>query len=127
VAVEFKYDRGNPGGANQNRTQRAAAVVNDLFRLVKLPSSVASVKYFVYVTDAEMARYFKNPANRLADLFELSGTTRYALSASAFQGFSQTFVTRIASLASDCQVGSVWAAELPLNHQLRVFEVLTAA
>ena len=27
VAVEFKYDRGNPGGKNQNRTQRAAAVV----------------------------------------------------------------------------------------------------
>src|SRR5713226_5255731 len=34
VAVEFKYDRENPGGTNQNRTQRAAAVVNDIFRLV---------------------------------------------------------------------------------------------
>jgi hypothetical protein len=41
LAVEFKYDRGNPGGTNQNRTQRAAAVVGDMFRLVKVPNSVA--------------------------------------------------------------------------------------
>src|SRR5436309_2964376 len=33
VAIEFKYDRANPGGTNQNRTQRAAAVLNDIFRL----------------------------------------------------------------------------------------------
>ncbi len=124
VAVEFKYDRGNPGGTNQNRTQRAAAVVNDMFRLVKVPNSVAAVKYFVYVTDAEMARYFKNPANRLVDLFDVSGTTRFTLTKSVFQGFSQTFVTCIASLACDCQVGGVLAADLPLNHHVRAFEVL---
>jgi hypothetical protein len=61
MAFEFKYDRANPGGSNQNRTQRAARVLIDLFRLVKVPAEMAAAKYFVYVTDAEMAGYFRNP------------------------------------------------------------------
>ena|SRR5213593_1895018 len=65
VAIEFKYDRANPGGTNQNRTKRAAAALVDIYRLVKVPPSLATVKYFVYVTDGEMAGYFRNPANRL--------------------------------------------------------------
>jgi len=125
VAVEFKYDRANPGGKNQNRTQRAGAVVNDIFRLAKVPNSLAAVRYFVYVTDAEMAGYFRNPSNRLADLFDVSGTTRFALNPSVFQGFPQTFVTCIASHECDCLVGNVLAADLPSNHHVRAFEVFT--
>ena len=75
-----------------------------MFRLVKVPNSFAAIKYFVYVTDSEMAGYFGNPANRLADLFDVSGAGRFVLGPSVFQGFSKTFVTGTASLACDCQV-----------------------
>src|SRR4051812_47686838 len=46
VAFEFKYDRANRGGSNQNRTQRAAKALIDLFRLAKVPAEVAAAKYF---------------------------------------------------------------------------------
>jgi len=125
VAVEFKYDRANPGGKNQNKTHRAGAVVNDIFRLARIPNSLATVRYFVYVTDAEMAGYFRNPSNRLEDLFDVSGPARFALNPSVFSRFPKTFVTCIESLACDCQVRSVFAADLPVNHHVRAFEVLT--
>jgi hypothetical protein len=94
IAVEFKYDRGNPGGSNQNRTQRAAAVMADIFRLAKVPVSLASAKYFVYITDSEMAGYFRNPTNRLHEFFELAEAAQFAIaggivSESRFDRFSQ--------------------------------------
>jgi hypothetical protein len=63
AAFEFKYDRA--GNSNGNRTQRAGKALNDLFRLGKLPDAFAAAKYFVYVTDTEMAKYFRNTVNRL--------------------------------------------------------------
>lgn len=124
VAVEFKYDRANPGGTNQNRTQRAAAALRDVFRLAKVPGSLATLKYFVYVTDAEMAGYFGNPANRLVDFFESKRTTPFRLDASVFQGFAPTLVNGIAPLACDCQVAGVFAADLASDYRIRAFEVL---
>jgi hypothetical protein len=124
IAVEFKYDRGNPGGTNQNRTQRAAAVLVDLFRLAKVPDSAAVVKYFIYVTDSEMAAYFKNPSNRLGDFFEMNEQGPLTLGLSRFIGFSKTLVDRVQPFACDCQVVKVFAAHLPADHHLRVFQVV---
>jgi hypothetical protein len=104
VAFEFKYDRANPGGSNQNRTQRAGKALIDLFRLVKVPAGVAAAKYFVYVTDAEMAGYFRNPVNRLHELFELAEGAKHALGPSSFRGFSRTLATMVEPLVSACVV-----------------------
>ncbi|MDX6531697.1 MAG: hypothetical protein QOH41_3987 [Blastocatellia bacterium] len=124
IAVEFKYDRGNPGGSNQNRTLRAAAVMADIFRLVKVPSSLATEKYFIYITDSEMARYFRNPTNRLQEFFELTGTAQFSITSSRFQSSSPTFTTRIAPLVCDCAVVSVYSADLAGGHCFRAFQVL---
>jgi hypothetical protein len=123
MAFEFKYDRGNPGGSNQNRTQRAAKALIDLFRLVKVPTDVAAAKYFVYVTDAEMAGYFRNPVNRLHDLFELAEDAEHLLGPDSFRGFSRTLTAMVEPLMCACVVARVFAADLTANHYLRIFRV----
>ncbi|MFL5329211.1 MAG: hypothetical protein ACJ8C4_09865 [Gemmataceae bacterium] len=123
AAFEFKYDRANPGGSNQNRTQRAAKALIDLFRLVKVPAEVAAAKYFVYVTDREMAGYFRNQINRLHGLFDLTEGTEHALGPTSFQGYSRTLTTLVDPFASECVVTRVFAAELPADHCMRIFRV----
>jgi hypothetical protein len=123
VAFEFKYDRANPGGSNQNRTQRAGNALIDLFRLVRVPDEIAAVKYFVYVTDAEMAGYFRNPANRLDALFELAAGAEYLVGTESFQRFSRTLKEMVQPLASECIVARVFAADLPASHCVRIFRV----
>lgn len=123
VAFEFKYDRANPGGSNQNRTQRAGKAIIDLFRLVKVPTEVAATKYFVYVTDAEMAGYFRNPVNRLHELFDLAEGAHHVMGPGSFQGYSQTLTAMVNPFVADCIVARVFAAELPDNHCIRIFKV----
>lgn len=123
VAFEFKYDRANPGGSNQNRTQRAAKALIDLFRLVRVPGAVARSKYFVYVTDREMAGYFRNPVNRLDDLFELAEGGDLPFHADSFGGLSRTLTTMVTPFVAECIVTGVFAAELPGDHSLRIFRV----
>lgn len=123
LAFEFKYDRANPGGSNQNRTQRAGKALIDLFRLVRLPSEIATAKYFVYVTDAEMAGYFRNPVNHLRGLFELAEGAMFPLSADSFVGFSRTLRTMVQQMACDCLVSRACAADLPADHCVRIFRV----
>ena len=126
IAIEFKYDRGNPGGSNQNRTRRAASALVDIFRLAKIPTEIAAQRYFIYVTDSEMAAYFKNPANRLCEFFDLSASRALPLGAAAFLGFSQTFRDRVDPHACECQVKGMFAADLGKDVSMRAFEVLTA-
>jgi hypothetical protein len=123
IAIEFKYDRANPGGTNQNRTQRAAAAFADIFRLAKVPLTLAAIKYFVYVTDAEMAGYFKNRVNRLADIFDTPDRKRFDIGITAFEDFSKTFRSKVAPLCCDCYISRVYGADLSPNHIVRVWEV----
>jgi hypothetical protein len=68
IAIEFKYDRCNPGGTNQNRTQRAGNFLADIFRLNLIPENLAEDKFFIYLTDDEMSSYFRNPSNNMSEL-----------------------------------------------------------
>lgn len=123
TAIEFKYDRENPGGSNQNRTQRAASVLVDIFRLARIPAGVADQRYLVYVTDREMALYFKNPANGLHDFFELAGPDAISFGPTTFLGFSRTFRTRISPHLCECNVRARFSTELGNNIVMRAFEV----
>jgi hypothetical protein len=123
TALEFKFDRGNPGGTNQNRTQRAAAVLNDIFRLARVPSNIAARKFFIYVTDIEMASYFSNPVNRLCEFYGVCGDIRFALGQSLLNGAPKTLAGGIERLLIDCQVAGIFSMELARKHAIRVFEV----
>jgi len=59
-ALEFKYNRENPRNNPQPRPYNAGRVFNDIFRLAKVPRKTAKYKYFIYVTDYEMANYYNN-------------------------------------------------------------------
>ena len=98
----------------------------DIFRLAKIPTEIAAQRYFIYVTDSEMAAYFKNPANRLCEFFDLSASRALPLGAAAFLGFSQTFRDRVDPHACECQVKGMFAADLGKDVSMRAFEVLTA-
>lgn len=125
-ALEFKFDRANPSGTNQNRTQRAGAVIADMMRLAQVPDTLAPTRYFVYVTDGEMARYFKNQANRLHTLFDAPDATPTSIGAASFEGFSKTLVARIGNQVCPCTVTSVFAADLPTGHAIRVWAITPA-
>ncbi len=123
MAFEFKYDRANPGGSNLDRTRKAGKALIDLFRLATIPPEVATAKYFVYVTDAEMAGYFHNPANRLQNFFELGEGVELTLRADSFAEFATILRTMVKQIACDCVVSRVYAADLPEEHSLRIFRV----
>lgn len=123
IALEFKYDRANPGGANQNRTQRAAAVFVDIFRLARIPGTTVQRRYFVYVTDEEMAGYFRNPANRLDAVFNAPVGSKVRITPQMYAQSAATFRNRVAQHECSCDVTSVLSRDLPSGVFLRSFEV----
>jgi hypothetical protein len=64
-AWELKYDRAIPSGKNQPRSNKAGGLLNDFFRLAAFDCGVDVERVVVYLTDAEMASYFRNPRNGL--------------------------------------------------------------
>lgn len=127
MAVEFKYDRANPGGSNQNRTQRAAAIFLDVFRLAKVPAGLAARRYMVYVTDSEMAAYLRNPANKLTAFFDGRAGSKLSLDPSWSATFAQTFRTRVEPHACSCATVATYSADFANGVCVRVYEVMGAA
>ena len=125
IAIEFKYDRKNPGGTNQNRTQRAGAVFNDLFRLARVTESVALRRYFVYLTDAEMASYFQNPQNGLEYFFELPEGQLFTLDKPFIAAHAKTFREKVEKTQIECSVAGLFSTEMRDGHSLRVYEIKT--
>ena len=125
IAIEFKYDRRNPGGTNQNRTQRAGAVFNDLFRLARVTESIALRRYFVYLTDAEMALYFQNPQNGLKDFFELPEGQLFTLDAALIAARAKTFREKVEKTQIECSVTGLFSTEVSDEHLLRVYKIKT--
>ena len=121
VAIEFKYDRANPGGTGQPMTQKAGMIFWDLARLLKL--RLVAARYFVYVTDEGLARYLASPRNRLADFFNLSNGSELKLDKGFFAGRSRTFLESMGGRPVLATVKCVISRDLPRNHHLRIYEV----
>jgi hypothetical protein len=126
VAIEFKYDRSNPGGTNQNRTQRAGSFLADLFRLNLVPTSTAEEKYFVYLTDKEMASYFLNPQNKLSRLYNLNYEQDYLLDIDLVNSLAKSASNQVKNLVSPCRIQGFFKKDLVQGHQLRVLSVCAA-
>ena len=123
MAFEFKYDRRNPSNANQNRTQRAGAVFKDLFRLAKVPSDTAEKKYFIYLTDDEMAIYFRNPKNGFAKLFALRLGESFDIDSNVVKRRARTFQDVVRSYQIDCKATGAFQSNLSQSHVLRIFDI----
>lgn len=123
LAIEFKYDRPIPSQRNLPRTQKAGQVFKDIFRLAHVPTTTAEVKYFVYLTDQEMASYFQNPRNGLLDFYDLRTNQAYMLSEDHFHSLAHTFRQIVQLTYMDCSVVGVFGRELALRHSLRIYEI----
>ncbi|NDB47124.1 MAG: hypothetical protein EB163_07530, partial [Nitrososphaeria archaeon] len=68
---EFKYDRSIPSERNIPKTMKAGKLFADIFRLSLYKQAYPEAKcFFIYVTDREMAVYFRNDDNNLVDFFD---------------------------------------------------------
>jgi len=121
VAIEFKYDRGIPSGRNQPRTMKAGAVISDMGRLRQVRSEC--LRYFIYVTDEEMAIYWRNERNRLSQIFSLRPSECLDLGSELLNEMSATFRAKLKGWSAPLRLVSVCNEDLPRSNYLRMFEV----
>ena len=122
-AFEFKYDREIPSHQKLNKTNRAGAVFNDLFRLTYIPESTAQIKYFVYLTDSQMASYFLNQDNGYGDFFNLITGQSFEIDTAFLGTRVPSFWDKISCDPIPCVASGFFASDLGEEHSLRVYEV----
>lgn len=126
IAFEFKYDRSIPSKRNLNKTNRAGMVFNDLIRLAYVPEATAARKYFVYVTDWQMASYFRNPNNSLTGLFDLPMGQTFQVDRTFLNTRPLSFRSKVSKVSDDSiafDVVGYFARDLDGEHFLRVYEI----
>lgn len=121
VAIEFKYDRGIPSGRNQPKTMKAGAVVSDMARLRQVRSDC--LRFFVYITDQEMAVYWRNERNRFSKMFSLRPGQSLDVPIELLNDMPATFRSRLKGWSAPLRLVGVCCEDLPRSHYLRMFEV----
>ena len=122
TAIEFKYDRRNPGGTNQPLPLKAGSAFADLGRLAKLPES--QTRLFVHVMDGELSRYLASPRNGLNALFNLREGSELIIDAAFLNGRSPTFMGRIGTWPNGIRVRCLTSLDLPNEHFLRIYQIV---
>ncbi|WP_343709731.1 hypothetical protein [Mycobacterium sp.] len=121
AAVEFKYDRANPGGSSQPLPQKAGAAFADLRRLALLPDFPE--RYFIYVMDRELARYLASPRNGLYQVFGLAACASITLAEDYFSDRPMTFRKRLGEWPGEVVLECVGAQDLPREHCVRIYAI----
>jgi hypothetical protein len=122
---EFKFDRTIPSQRNLPSTQKAGAVFKDLFRLARTPLETAPMRYFIYFTTVEMARYFKNPSNRFTGFYNLAQSDLFPLSSEFITAQASTFQAVIKNFAVSCNVIGSYQRDYSTGHALRIYQVIS--
>jgi len=125
IAIEFKYDRTIPSGQSINKTNRAGMFFNDLLRLAQLPRATASRRFFVYVTDSQMASYFRNPNNGFVSLFDLPMGKELQVDRAFFDGRPISFKAKVSCDFIPFKAISFYACDIGKEHLVRVWEIET--
>jgi hypothetical protein len=124
-AWELKYDRATPGGSNQPRSNKAGALINDFFRLAGLDETGGIERILIYLTDAEMARYFQNPRNGFEALFGLGAGARFRIDREFLAPRAASVRQKVTAPIIPCYAIGVAQASLPRDHQMRLYAVST--
>jgi hypothetical protein len=119
---EFKYTRRLPGGKNLPRPENAGSLINDLFRL-KLFTSKNADRYFIYVTDDEMANYLNTPKNKLDDFFNLQKGSVLNINKKYLRNHCDSLVRKIKNNNCTCKISMIISKELPYNNFLRIYQI----
>ena len=116
-AIEFKYDRRKK--STSPKPQKAGKLFHDLSRLLQVQRSIS--RYFVYVTDKEMADYLAKPSHGVRDFFEIETGGALQLGESYFAGLCKTFHEEMGIWPGIATVRAVHVTHLPHDHHLRIY------
>ncbi len=119
---ELKYDRRIPSARNQPRTQKVGALLNDVFRLAQWPRTDAAC-HLIYLTDDEMAKYMRNPANGFAEIFAALPGARIAIDEAFLATKALALRRKVKVPVVESLLIGQFQRDLPRGHYLRVFEV----
>jgi len=125
LAFEFKYDRKIPSEMSINKTQRAGYAFADIFRLATFKSPYENLmRYFIYLTDREMAVYFQNPSNCLRDFFELDLGKHLSINREYVENHPKTFIKAAGKLIVPCGVTARFKKDFDQERWLRIYEII---
>lgn len=119
---EFKYDRVGPCEKNAPRPQKAGKVFADIFRLALISSD--SKRYFVYITDGEMAAYFMNTQNRLSDFFNLRLNDHLMVNSDYVENHCDTFVKSSGNNVESCKIKCTLGKKVREDIWVRIYEII---
>jgi hypothetical protein len=121
LAVEFKYHRRSLSGRNKPRTLASGSLFKDMSRLAVL--EWPADRYFIYLSDDEMALYLRSPSVGLGDILDLPVGSELELTPDTFANRPPTFFRRVGVWPGRIAIRSVAAQDLPFKHLVRVYEV----
>ncbi len=123
---ELKYDRAIPSGGNQPRSNKAGSLLNDFFRLAAVDEPQDLERIVIYLTDAEMASYFRNPRNGLDALFDLGAGAKFRIDANLLASRAPSVRNKIKVPVLPCYAVGKFATGLSARNELRLWEVRLA-
>jgi len=123
LVFEFKFDRAIPSAKTAPRPQKAGKIFMDIMRLTLFPSHDKIRRYFVYVTDEEMASYFQNKHNQLNDFFNLMPQQTLRVDKAYINRHSMTFVKSVGTNIVPCEIMCLLSKEFQRVMWLRVYEI----
>jgi len=132
LIFEFKYDREIPSGKETKGPKRAGKLFNDIYRLTQFDAKPNATRWLIYLTDAEMANYLRNPDNGLVDFFELPVGEVLRIDKNYIASKSATFQGAIVGSISVVDIGCIWKSvdikcirneKMPIQHELRIYEI----
>jgi hypothetical protein len=121
IAIEFKYDRANPSGTNQPMPHKAGKALADLSRLLRCPPDLG--RYFIYLTDRELARYLASPRNGLSGVFGLAEGDCLKVGPEFFDDRCTTLRSAMGMWPGRAVLHGIACEALPREHHLRVIAV----
>ena len=124
IFFEFKYDRAIPSERNAPRPQKAGKIFADIFRLALIKSNASNKRYFVYVTDGEMATYFMNTPNRLSDFFNLNLKEHLVVNSKYVNNHCETFVNSAGGNVAPCKLVCKLSEKANDDIWIRIYEIM---
>lgn len=119
VFIEFKCDRDR--ASTPNRTQRAADIFLDFFKLGRIPVDRGK-RYVIYLSGVKMRPYWRNGSG-FEKVMNMTIGDKFTITDDFLAARQQTFTKSIGSLGASCCVSLLCMHE---EHEwdLRIFEVL---
>ena len=123
---ELKYDRRIPSGYNQPRSNKAGALINDVFRLGTFEIGDAIERLLIYLTDEEMKSYLTNTRNGFNVLFGLAPGGSFRIDRKFLDGRAPSVRNKVHCPLVACDAVARFTMSLPCVHELRVYEIRRA-